>query len=305
MHIQQMRYFCTAARSENLTKAAQRLFITQPALTKSIRALEAELGVTLFRRNGASLTLNAAGKQTFDRFSRILQELDLLEADLQKHRLPSDRISVCSAILLCSQYLLAEYILKEPNTLNTFFRPDNEVEAKVLFDQEADLLISYHPIQAADVTCITLFEDELLLRLPVTIPIASTDPVDLSLFQHEKFVIVKLDQPVQQIVLSLLELHHIPLQNREFVQDELPNVHLLPYYVQLENAICFTTVMAASYLDFRHYQVTRIQGSQTVIPYYVSYLTYKRPAVAPLIDWMRKRHQLAIQKVESLRSTAP
>lgn len=47
MEIQQFRYFLTAARYENLTKAAEDLHIAQPALSQSIKRLETELGVSL------------------------------------------------------------------------------------------------------------------------------------------------------------------------------------------------------------------------------------------------------------------
>ncbi len=50
----QLEYFVRIVEEKSFTKAAEKLFISQPALSKSIRALEAELGVTLFKRDPAS-----------------------------------------------------------------------------------------------------------------------------------------------------------------------------------------------------------------------------------------------------------
>ena len=47
----QLEYFVRIVEEKSFTKAAEKLFISQPALSKSIRALEAELGVTLFKRD--------------------------------------------------------------------------------------------------------------------------------------------------------------------------------------------------------------------------------------------------------------
>src|SRR5260370_30312081 len=55
-------YFAAVAAEGNLTRAAERLFVSQPALTKQIKQLESQLGVRLFTRSRAGMTLTAAGQ---------------------------------------------------------------------------------------------------------------------------------------------------------------------------------------------------------------------------------------------------
>jgi DNA-binding transcriptional LysR family regulator len=57
-----LRYFTVVAEEGNLTRAAARLFVSQPALTKQIRQLESQMGVRLFTRSRAGMTLTAAGQ---------------------------------------------------------------------------------------------------------------------------------------------------------------------------------------------------------------------------------------------------
>lgn len=57
-----LRYFVEVAAEENLTRAAERLYVSQPALTKQIRQLENQLGVLLFTRSRNGMTLTAAGR---------------------------------------------------------------------------------------------------------------------------------------------------------------------------------------------------------------------------------------------------
>ena len=63
MELLQMKYFERIAAHENISKAAEDLFVTQPALSASLRRLETELGYTLFDRQGRKLVLNDNGKR--------------------------------------------------------------------------------------------------------------------------------------------------------------------------------------------------------------------------------------------------
>ena len=61
MEIRVLRYFLTVAREENITKAAEVLHITQPALSRQLAQLEEELGVKLFDRGTRKITLTDEG----------------------------------------------------------------------------------------------------------------------------------------------------------------------------------------------------------------------------------------------------
>lgn len=81
MNLQQLRYLReTARRDLNLTAAAQALYTSQPGLSKAIRELEDELGVTIFVRHGKRLTqITDAGREVLAIVDRILLEIDNLK----------------------------------------------------------------------------------------------------------------------------------------------------------------------------------------------------------------------------------
>jgi DNA-binding transcriptional LysR family regulator len=72
MELRHLRYFVAVAETLNFSRAAERLNLTQPALSRQIRDLEGDLGVVLFRRQGSSTSLTLAGRRFFGRAREIL-----------------------------------------------------------------------------------------------------------------------------------------------------------------------------------------------------------------------------------------
>ncbi|MDQ8203408.1 LysR substrate-binding domain-containing protein [Pelagicoccus sp. SDUM812003] len=71
-----MRYFIEVALEENVTRAAEKLHVSQPALSRQVRDLEDELGFPLFRRSAKSVALTEAGRVFLEEASEVLARLD-------------------------------------------------------------------------------------------------------------------------------------------------------------------------------------------------------------------------------------
>ncbi|NLW04647.1 MAG: LysR family transcriptional regulator [Pseudomonadaceae bacterium] len=84
MELRHLRYFVTVAEERNLTKAAKKLFISQPPLTRAIMQLEAELQVKLFTRQARGLELTLAGAYFLPHVQQLLERLETLVEDTRR-----------------------------------------------------------------------------------------------------------------------------------------------------------------------------------------------------------------------------
>ena len=80
MTLVQLRHLVALAATGSFSKAAQSQFLTQPALSRSIKALEDELGVPLFDRIGRRIELTPFGRETLARAKQVLGDAEELQA---------------------------------------------------------------------------------------------------------------------------------------------------------------------------------------------------------------------------------
>lgn len=83
MEIRVLRYFLETAREGNMTRAAERLFISQPTMSKQLKELEKELGTKLFIRSNYNIQLTQAGLLLRERAEDILSLVDKTEAEFK------------------------------------------------------------------------------------------------------------------------------------------------------------------------------------------------------------------------------
>ena len=96
MTLQQLRYIIMIAETGSITMAAERLFIAQPSLSKSVSELEKEMGLTIFNRSNRGVYLSEEGTKFLSYARQIVEQAELLESEYKSAPPPNRAFAVSS-----------------------------------------------------------------------------------------------------------------------------------------------------------------------------------------------------------------
>ncbi len=184
MEIRVLRYFLEIAREENMTRAADSLHISQPSLSKEIKALEAELGKKLFTRTRSGLKLTEAGMLLRRRTEDILEMVDKTAAefialdeitggDIYIGCAESEQIKHLARVIkrFKEKYPLLRYHLSSGNTEQVAEKLDRGILDFAFIVEPPDLSrYNYIEIPGADVWGVIMRRDSPLAEKTAVLP---------------------------------------------------------------------------------------------------------------------------------------
>lgn len=190
MELEQMRQLDAIARCGTISAAAEELHLSQPALSRSIKRLERELGQELFDRTHNSATLNDAGHLAVDHARNLLRDerimLDAF-ADLARRQRTLLVGTVAPAPVW---HLTALTVERFPGTLlNPLTLPEDEVERR-LMNRSVDLAITLRPMILPTMRSTQIMVEDLYAFLPKNHRLVGRDTVSFSDLDGESFLVL-------------------------------------------------------------------------------------------------------------------
>jgi DNA-binding transcriptional LysR family regulator len=147
MELRQLRYFVAVAEAGNISRAAAKIFLTQPALSRQIKALEGEIGQCLLERRAHSIKLTAAGESMLREAREILRHAD--EAlERVRSSAPGGRLRIGYAPSLASGFLspaVASFTQVHPGTRVEMFDLSTEEMLTGLEGGKLDVVVTVKP----------------------------------------------------------------------------------------------------------------------------------------------------------------
>lgn len=211
MEWQQLEYFQTTAQLEHITRAAEALSISQPALSRSIARLEQELGVSLFERNGRAIVLNRYGKLFLLRVNRIMKEYQEGMREIAELTSPQyGEVSLGFLHTLGPQLvpeLIRQFRAEYPHIQFQLHQSNTQTLLDRMMDGDIDLCLT--SLRERDtpqqIRWAYLRSEELFVAVPVGHPLAERDAVRLDEVGNEPIVSFKMGYGLRKITDDLFQ----------------------------------------------------------------------------------------------------
>ena len=179
MELRHLRYFIVVAEELNLTRAAEKLFITQPPLTRQIKQLEEELKVQLFIRKPRGLELTQGGQYFLQQAYVILDKIsDSIEGtrQVEQHNKSVFSIGFVPSAFYAELPLIVRRLRRNKNLQIVLHDLKAQEQAKALKSGKIDIGFGRIGIEDPDIRQEILFTEPLVVALPAGHPLTQQKP---------------------------------------------------------------------------------------------------------------------------------
>lgn len=196
MDFKQLNYFVATVQEGNISKAAQKLHISQPPLSTKIKELETELGVVLFERGSRKIELTQAGHIFYARALSILELVDGVQKELEDYKqgkMGTLRIGIISSIssTLVSKWLASFHQLYPEISFN-LFEGNTYEQLDRLRNNLIELAIVRTPFSADDLECTILTQEKVFaVGTSIYFKDLTTDTVTLEAIYHQPLILYR------------------------------------------------------------------------------------------------------------------
>lgn len=212
MDLRQMEYFQMVCRLNNLTRAAERLHVAQPAISVAMQKLEEELGVQLFSRSQKQFSLTTEGQVFLARVEDILSRTQDAILEMHEYReLRKGTIKLGVPPMIGSYlfpHIFAGFKQVYPSLDLSVIEEGSLAIRGMLERDELDLgiVITCHMSPLLQSELIT--SGEILLCLSPFHPLAGVEKVDFAQLRQEPFILLKEDTYHRQVILQQCKRHN-------------------------------------------------------------------------------------------------
>ena len=197
MELLQLKYFCDAAKTLNLSKTARKYTVPPSNISQSVKRLEKELGYPLFIRHANKIALSELGEKFYKKVSRALEIIEEAAADrIDDGTKGSISISINSNRRIVMETI--ESFKKEYPNVNiktSYFGNLDEEDYNIVIDSSTNVPKGYHKE--------ILLTEDIALAVNAASPLAELDRIDVKSLQGEAFITMDSKASMYKVTKSI------------------------------------------------------------------------------------------------------
>ncbi len=238
LDVHAVQVFHTVAAEKSFSRAAEKLFRTQPAVSMIVRRLEIDLGERLIDRSGRELMLTDAGKLVFEyavRFENLQREMENALAELHDNAAGRLTIGANESTTLYLLKHIERYRKLYPRVKVRVQRSLSSLIPNQLIEGDLELgVISYSP-EDSRLTARVIYNDHLAFVVSPQHRLAKQESISIAELGMEVFIAHNVRSPYREIVIREFRRRQVPLN----MDVEMPTVESIRKLVQRNEGVAF------------------------------------------------------------------
>lgn len=189
--LRQLRIYDAVSRHLSYSRAAEALYLTQPAVSMQIKQLEESVGVPLLEQLGKKIYLTDAGREFQNTCRNILQQVSDADSMFDEFKGMSGKLNihVVSTAGYFTPQLLAEFCKRYPKAKASLKVSNREILLQSLANNEMDMAIMGRPPEGLDLDATAFMDNRLVIIAPVQHPLANERNIPMSRLAQETFLV--------------------------------------------------------------------------------------------------------------------
>ena len=296
-----MRVFLATAEAGSFSRAARQLSLSQSVVSFHIKALEQELGVSLFRRQGRSISLTAEGKLLFEEGHKLAREARRIEdAFSAQSEEIAQRIYIAGDALTCAftlPWTLVAFREEYPDVLFTYEHLEETELIDRLVSGELDVALAGHQVQHRKLTATPCFQDTIVLVGPTT---TAPDSITLDELRETPVLWATSDRGLELLLSKNLPEAGLPLKDLNVFM-EVDNLPILKTFVRAGVGMSFLPYLTVSdEVQFGFLKTVDVPGLTLERTNYLVHRREKTPrqVVTALVDFVENRDWDAVLEAQ-------
>lgn len=216
MNFKQLEAFLWVSELQSFTKAARQLYMSQPAVSFQIKALEEDLQVALFQRGDKKVILTEAGRLLYPEAKQMLRHYHKIKAGLDDLKGLKTGHLVVGAGTIPGEYLLPLLIggfkEKYPGIQIALKVAGSGQVGRWVREREIDMGITGAPVEGEGIDCLPWLQDQLVLIVPPSHPWANMNAINVSDLKNESMIMREQGSGTRRTLEKKLEEHNVALE---------------------------------------------------------------------------------------------
>ena len=210
MTITQLQYFVTVVKLNSITKAAKQLYVSQPAISSSIKELEKEFNTSLFVRYNNQLVLTDEGHHLYKLATNLLLSFDNISDDMRNYVQKSSVLKIGVPPMLGSfivPSLVQEYAKENPNIEIQLMELGSVANQRAILNRELScgFTVKYRDNLDSSIDFIKIVDTSLLFAINKTNPLAKNKEISIADIKNTPIILMKEDCLQSSLIQSEFE----------------------------------------------------------------------------------------------------